>query len=71
MKEGTAIANETAEALSGIVSGTEEAEKLNDEIAIASNEQATGIAQINSGIDQLSQVVQTNSATAEQGAAGK
>ena len=69
VKAGTAIANETAEALSGIVSGTEEAGKLNDEIAIASNKQATGIAQINKGIDQLSQVVQTNSATAEQGAA--
>jgi len=69
VKAGTAIANETAEALSGIVSGTEKAEKLNDEIAVASNEQATGIAQINERIDQLSQVVQTNSATAEQGAA--
>ena len=69
VKAGTAIANETAEALSGIVAGTEEAGKLNDEIAVASNEQATGIAQINKGIDQLSQVVQTNSATAQEGAA--
>ena len=69
VKAGTAIANETAEALSGIVAGTEEAGKLNDEIAIASNKQATGIAHINKGIEQLSLVVQTNSATAQQGAA--
>ncbi|HYH03478.1 MAG TPA: methyl-accepting chemotaxis protein, partial [Bacillota bacterium] len=34
-----------------------------------SNEQATGIAQINQGVLQVSQVVQTNSATSEESAA--
>lgn len=66
---GTKIANETADALSVIVKGTEESADLLNQISVASNEQATGIAQINKGIEQLSQVVQTNSATAEQAAA--
>ncbi|MGE5631531.1 MAG: hypothetical protein ACM3TR_10595 [Caulobacteraceae bacterium] len=39
------------------------------DIAVASNEQASGVAQINQGIMQVSQVVQTNSATAEESAA--
>ena len=38
-------------------------------IAQASNDQASEIAQINLGIEQVSQVVQTNSATAEESAA--
>ena len=69
VETGTGIANETADALSSIVDGAEESAKLLNGIAEASNEQATGIAQINKGIEQLSQVVQANSATAEQGAA--
>ena len=66
---GTKIANDTAAALSSILTGVEKAVVLVSEIAVASNEQATAITQINGGIEQLSQVVQTNSATAEQAAA--
>lgn len=69
VENGTKIANETAGALSTIVTGSEESAELLNQIAVASNEQATGIAQINKGIEQLSQVVQTNSATSEQTAA--
>lgn len=68
-KDGTKIANQTADALTKIVDGVEKAAALIGEIATASNEQATGIAQINKGIEQVSKVVQTNSATAEQSAA--
>ncbi|MDD3024275.1 MAG: chemotaxis protein, partial [Syntrophomonadaceae bacterium] len=39
------------------------------DIAVASNEQATGIAQIDKGVEQVSQVIQANAATAEQSAA--
>lgn len=42
---------------------------LGGDIAGASNDQASEIAQINQGIEQVSQVVQTNFATAEQSAA--
>ena len=66
---GTIIADETAQALSAIVSGMEQGVSLMGSIAAASNEQATAIAQVNKGIEQMSQVVQTNSATAEEAAA--
>ena len=66
---GTQIADETAVALNKIVEDVAKAADLVGDIAVASNEQATGIAQINQGIMQVSQVVQTNSATAEESAA--
>ncbi|GCD10090.1 HAMP domain-containing methyl-accepting chemotaxis protein [Clostridium tagluense] len=66
---GTKIANNTAESLDQIVVGISKAATLVGEIAAASNEQATAIYQINKGIEQVSDVVQTNSATAEQSAA--
>jgi methyl-accepting chemotaxis protein len=66
---GTKIANNTKAALDQIVTGVDKAAILVAEIAAASNEQATGIAQINRGIEQVAQVVQTNSATAEESAA--
>lgn len=66
---GTRIADQTAAALSGIVSSVEKAAGIVAMIAAASNEQATGIAQVDRGIEQMSQVVQTNSATAQETAA--
>ncbi|NLG36838.1 MAG: HAMP domain-containing protein [Clostridiales bacterium] len=65
---GTQIANETARSLEKIVSDVARAAELVNQIATASNEQAAGIAQIDRGIEQVSQVVQTNSATAEESA---
>ncbi len=66
---GTKIAVETAESLGRIVDQIEKAAELNINIANASKEQALGIDQINRGIIQVSQVVQTNAATAEESAA--
>jgi len=66
---GTKSAINTAESLDQIVEGVSKAATLVGEIAAASNEQATSIYQINKGIEQVSDVVQTNSATAEQSAA--
>jgi methyl-accepting chemotaxis protein len=66
---GSAIANETAAALSKITEEVSKVAGLVGNIAIASKEQATGIAQINQGVMQVSQVIQTNSATAEESAA--
>lgn len=65
---GTKIASETAEALKQIVEKVSHAADLVADIAGASNEQATAIAQVNQGIMQVSQVTQTNSATAEESA---
>lgn len=65
---GNQIANNTAEALNKIVEGIAKAADLVGDIATASNEQASGIAQINQAISQVAEVVQTNSATAEESA---
>jgi len=66
---GTRIAGETAESLSEIVSGINESSVLVAEIAESSEAQSLGISQINTGIDQVAQVTQQNSATAEESAA--
>ncbi|TCL62565.1 methyl-accepting chemotaxis protein [Hydrogenispora ethanolica] len=69
VEAGTRIANETAESLERIVNGITKAADLVRDIAIASNEQATGISQVNQGINQIAQVTQTNTATSQQSAA--
>jgi len=63
---GTKIAQETSEALNSIVHEVDKVSRLVNEIAVASNEQSSGIAQINQGIMQVSSVVQANSATSEE-----
>ncbi|PKM75611.1 MAG: methyl-accepting chemotaxis protein [Firmicutes bacterium HGW-Firmicutes-17] len=66
---GTKIADETAESLQEILSEIGKVTGLVSNIAQASNDQALAIAQITQGIGQVSRVVQTNSATAEESAA--
>ena len=66
---GTKIANGTAQALEKISDVVKKSELLVADIAEASNYQATAIAQIDQAIEQVSQVVQTNSATSEECAA--
>lgn len=66
---GTEIANDTAVALDKIVGGVSETAAIVGDIANASLEQATAIAQVNEGVYQISQVTQSNTATAEESAA--
>jgi len=66
---GSRIAGETADSLKGIVAGINESSALIAEIAGASEEQSEGISLINIGIEQVTHVVQQNSATAEESAA--
>lgn len=66
---GTIISDETAAALDSIIMDIQKTVGLSAEIAEASNEQATGIMQVDKGIEQLSEVVQSSSAAAEQAAA--
>lgn len=66
VEEGRKIANETAEALTRIVSDIASATELVSNIATASTEQAVGVEQINQGITQIADVVQSTSATAEE-----
>ena len=69
VEAGSKIADDTANALTTITEGVTKSEKIVHEIAEASNYQATAVAQINQAINQVSQVVQTNSATSEECAA--
>ncbi|MDT3843852.1 MAG: methyl-accepting chemotaxis protein [Bacillota bacterium] len=69
VEHGIRVADETARSLDSIVDGSEKTAKLVQEIAEASGRQADSIAQVTVGIDQVSSVVQTNSATAEESAA--
>jgi len=68
-QHGAHIAKNTAESLFEIVTGINESSEIISEIAMASEAQATGIAQINNGIEQVATIVQQNSATAEESAA--
>ena len=69
VENGSHIVEETAEALNSSVDVTNQTIKLINDIWTASTEQAAMIEQVNTGVDQISSVVQTNSATAEQSAA--
>ena len=62
--KGSTIAEETAQALGSIVSGSDKIQKLVKDIADASAEQSEAILQINTGVDQISAVVASNTSTA-------
>ncbi|MEG0839765.1 MAG: methyl-accepting chemotaxis protein [Hydrogenoanaerobacterium sp.] len=69
VEKGTHLVDDTAKSLMSVVEGTSGVAVIVDKIAIASGEQANSIAQVTQGVDQISSVVQTNSATAEESAA--
>lgn len=66
---GTQLAKETAIALTEIIEGIRQASDLVEDIAAASNIQASEISRINLGIEQLSRVIQNTSASSEESAA--
>lgn len=69
VESGSHIVEETAEALNASVEVTNQTILLINDIWSASTEQAAMIEQVNIGVERISSVVQTNSATAEQSAA--
>lgn len=69
IEAGTTVAEETAKALDEITTVVSDSKKLVKEIAESSSYQATAVAQIDLAIGQVSDVVQTNSATSEECAA--
>ena len=69
VENGTQIADDTAQSLIQAVNDVNEMTGIIGQISEASSEQADSVSQIRLGIDQISSVVQTNSATAEESAA--
>ena len=61
---GSAVAQDTATALQEIMRLVQEAASLMNSISESSNEQAAGIDQLRVGLDQITQVVQSNSSSA-------
>ena len=69
VENGTMIADDTAKSILTVVDKTNEVVHLVEDISDASALQACSIDQFTTGIDQVSAIVQTNSATAEESAA--
>jgi hypothetical protein len=66
---GAAIAEESGKSLASIVTSVQKVADLNHQIAVASQEQASGISQISKAMNQLDQATQGNAAAAEESAA--
>lgn len=69
VENGTKLTAGTAESLKRVVESTKLMESVVERISVATDEQASSLNQVTIGIDQISSVVQTNSATAEESAA--
>jgi len=66
---GVRITEEVTKILSEILDGSKKVNTLVAEIAVASNEQAKGIEQVNIGVAEMNKVTQQNAASSEESAA--
>jgi methyl-accepting chemotaxis protein len=66
---GVQLVGDTGQALNGIVGKVAEIDTLISEIAKSSQEQATGLNQVNAAVNQMDQVTQQNAAMVEQATA--
>jgi len=69
VSRGAKITQETAESMDLVKNKAEDITAIISKISDASEEEARGIVQLSTGLDQVSSVVQSNTATAEQSAA--
>jgi len=69
VQNGTSIAAETSKVLNEVLEGVTKTVNLIDEISSASNNQAQSLTQTLLGLENISAVVHTNSATAEESSA--
>lgn len=69
VKKGVVIAEETAKQLENVVSGSKTITEEVTKVANALEAQEDSFAQINSGVDNINDVVQTNAATSQECAA--
>ncbi len=69
VQRGVRLVGDTGAALSGIVSKVAEIDVLIAEIAQSSQEQATGLVQVNAAVNQMDQVTQQNAAMVEEATA--
>ena len=69
VQRGVRLVGDTGKALGGIVAKVTEIDALIAEIALSSQEQASGLGQVNTAINQMDQVTQQNAAMVEQSTA--
>jgi methyl-accepting chemotaxis protein len=69
VKDGVDLVNRTGASLNEIVASIKSVAEIVADIATASNEQATGIEQVNKALTQMDEVTQQNSALVEENAA--
>jgi methyl-accepting chemotaxis protein len=69
VSNGTQLADEAAQSLTNAVNSTLSVSEMIERISTASIEQSDAINQISTGVDQISGVIQMNSATSEESAA--
>jgi methyl-accepting chemotaxis protein len=68
IQKGNALVDGTASQLDEIVGGSAQVATLADEVATAGREQTQGLEQISLGLNQIDQVTQSNTASAEESA---
>jgi methyl-accepting chemotaxis protein len=69
VRDGVSLVIRTADGFSQVVASTGKIGELVAEVSAASHEQAQGIGQINTAVNEMDRVVQQNAANAEQSAA--
>ncbi len=69
VEQGVKLVDATGAALQGILSKVAEIDGLISEIALSSQEQATGLAEVNTAVNQMDQVTQQNAAMVEEATA--
>ena len=69
VERGVRLVGDTGEALTGIVAKVTEMDQLIAEISQSAQEQATGLSQVNTAVNQMDQVTQQNAAMVEEATA--
>lgn len=69
VERGAKIVDNTAQSMINVVTGSDQVREFVNEIARTSKEQSDAVSQILLGVEQISSVIQSNSATAEESAA--
>ncbi|MBN9478994.1 MAG: HAMP domain-containing protein, partial [Bordetella sp.] len=69
VEQGVTLVGQTGDALGRIVAGVAEIDGLMSEISASAQEQATGLQQVNTAVNQMDQVTQQNAAMVEQSTA--
>ncbi|MGX1745203.1 MULTISPECIES: methyl-accepting chemotaxis protein [unclassified Brevundimonas] len=69
VEQGVSLVGQTGEALGRIVAGVAEIDGLMSEISASAQEQATGLQQVNTAVNQMDQVTQQNAAMVEESTA--